>query len=1068
MPSNHYQFDGDNGFIIHDYNRQAPFSSFLPGIAGEQGRPAWAFYVNRGQGLASFGVRNKDGAMLEFYPADKAYQLTASRGFRTFLKIGEAGKTTTYEPFQRTADPAVQQRLIVQPHEFSVEETHADLGLRIRVDYFTLPQAAVPALVRRVTITNTSPTPQHIDIVDGLPQVLPYGMDQWCTKNMSRTAEAMMAVDGVADNTPFYRLKAFPGDSPVVLPVVGGNFFAGYMGTERTRTCVDWQRIFGGAADFSVPERFYADAALDLEGQVGGNRTPSAFQILAMELGAGAARQFYGIYGNAPSWNALQAFLATLTGEAYFEVKRAENRQLIQRLTQSAFTATAHPVLDAYTRQSYLDNGLRGGFSVPVPGGIRLHLFGRKHGDLERDYNNFLVPDTPYSEGDGNWRDMLQNRRTDLFFDPSLGSRNIRYFFNLIQPDGYNPLVLRNSRYVVTDASQLAADCAAVPGLQQLVSRPFKYGQLWELLKLQQPDADLEPVLRRILGAAVQEEDAELETGYWSDHWTYLVDLLEAFAAIYPERMGDLLGEGGYSFFDPTHCVQPRSAKYRMTERGVRQDGAVQARKDKIALIHSRPQFAHRSRAQQGVGEVVTTTLLGKVLTLVANKLAALDPLGIGIEMEADRPGWCDALNGLPGLFGSSVNETIELKRLVDFTHTALAGSSASCVLPSELFELLNALHALHSLVPAVNGQAHCHALWDARHNLLEGYRAQVFMGFGGAQKALSHGTARSMLGDISAFLTTAIAKASNTDGSITTYCAFEADTFTERADGTVHITAFAPRPLPLFLEGFVHAMRIATPAQARDLYLAVQKSDLYDRKLGMYRLNVPLTAQNFGNVLDLGRQGIFNYGWLENGSIFLHMHTKFVLEMLRGGLVQEFYANIDKLLIPLRDPAEYRRSTTENVSFIVSSGFDIDPREHGAGYVARLSGSTVEYLHIWTHLFLGARPFVFEDGELIFRPQPSLSHTLFTQQERLAQPFGADEWLPAHSASCAFLGDTLLVYTNPQRRDTFGTHATAIQTIALYGRDGSVQTVRAAELRGAAALALREGRVRRIELALA
>lgn len=67
-------------------------------------------------------MRNKDGAMLEFYPADKAYQLTASRGFRTFLKITEGGKTTTYEPFQRTANPAVQQRLIVQPHEFSVEK----------------------------------------------------------------------------------------------------------------------------------------------------------------------------------------------------------------------------------------------------------------------------------------------------------------------------------------------------------------------------------------------------------------------------------------------------------------------------------------------------------------------------------------------------------------------------------------------------------------------------------------------------------------------------------------------------------------------------------------------------------------------------------------------------------------------------------------------------------------------------------------------------------------------------------------------------------------------------------
>ena len=65
---------------------------------------------------------------------------------------------------------------------------------------------------------------------------------------------------------------------------------------------------------------------------------------------------------------------------------------------------------------------------------------------------------------------------------------------------------------------------------------------------------------------------------------------------------------------------------------------------------------------------MVLTTLLGKILTLVVNKLASLDPCGVGIEMEADRPGWCDAMNGLPGLLGSSVNETIELKRLADFT----------------------------------------------------------------------------------------------------------------------------------------------------------------------------------------------------------------------------------------------------------------------------------------------------------------------------------------------------------------------------------------------------------------
>ena len=101
MPKVSYSFDNNHCFIIEQYNDAAPFASFLPGIAGVTGIPAWVFYVNRGQAISSFGVRNKDGAILEFFPADKAYQLTASRGFRTFLKISDGVNSVTHEPFQR-------------------------------------------------------------------------------------------------------------------------------------------------------------------------------------------------------------------------------------------------------------------------------------------------------------------------------------------------------------------------------------------------------------------------------------------------------------------------------------------------------------------------------------------------------------------------------------------------------------------------------------------------------------------------------------------------------------------------------------------------------------------------------------------------------------------------------------------------------------------------------------------------------------------------------------------------------------------------------------------------------
>jgi hypothetical protein len=50
------------GFHLTGYNQARPFSSFLPGIAGEYGKPMWVFYTNRGQCISSFGVGDKNGA----------------------------------------------------------------------------------------------------------------------------------------------------------------------------------------------------------------------------------------------------------------------------------------------------------------------------------------------------------------------------------------------------------------------------------------------------------------------------------------------------------------------------------------------------------------------------------------------------------------------------------------------------------------------------------------------------------------------------------------------------------------------------------------------------------------------------------------------------------------------------------------------------------------------------------------------------------------------------------------------------------------------------------------------
>ncbi|HYH01689.1 MAG TPA: hypothetical protein VEC37_01165, partial [Bacillota bacterium] len=86
-----YQVETDGTFVINDYNNAQLFCSFFPGIAGEHGVPSWGFYINRGQGMAGFGFGNKNGALQEFVPADKAPWYAAWRGFRTLIKVGIYG-----------------------------------------------------------------------------------------------------------------------------------------------------------------------------------------------------------------------------------------------------------------------------------------------------------------------------------------------------------------------------------------------------------------------------------------------------------------------------------------------------------------------------------------------------------------------------------------------------------------------------------------------------------------------------------------------------------------------------------------------------------------------------------------------------------------------------------------------------------------------------------------------------------------------------------------------------------------------------------------------------------------
>ncbi|MCB1046040.1 MAG: hypothetical protein KDC10_02465 [Calditrichaeota bacterium] len=1085
----------DNGdFVVERYHAARPFSSFLPGIAGRMGIPMWVFYVNRGQGVASMGIRNKQQSILEFLPANRAWQLVGSQGFRTFLKLERGGVSRYFEPFQDALSDREldrDQRMRIRPWGLGIEEVNRSLGLELAVEYTTVADEPFAGLLRRLRIRNTGDTPLRLEALDGLPLVVPCGVDNHVMQHMRRTIEAFVEAGQVLERVPFFRAKVEPADRPDVRLIQGGHFYLSRLNATphvvQGPAIVDPERVFGNREDFAYPERFLDLPCMELSrGQIFGNRLPCALTPLSGHLDPGEELELDSLIGHAHSMQELAALLPRLEAPGYLDGQLERNRALIGELCQSGLLVSGQPLLDRYAAQNYLDNVMRGGHVhsvAPGQAGGTLHLYSRKHGDPERDYNDFQLLPTPYSQGNGNYRDVNQNRRSDLFFNPDLGSGNVEHFYQLLQLDGFNPLVIGETRLRLRPDLPLPATVrerlpeALWSRATELLRAGVSPGD-W-VLALQQAGAvsdDWDALLAALLPSCDALHVSEHGEGYWIDHWTYNLDLLENFQAVFPEQLPELLFERRtFSFHQSRHRVLPRAQKVVLYNGQPRQLDPVLC--DDASAEGEAQHGDPAERVLTASGEVYRTTLFASMLCLITNKLASLDPAGVGVEMEAGKPGWYDALNGLPGLFGSSLSEALEIRRHIQFLQPMIAQKgrrTGSVRLFVELADFLQDLAGLlkDSLAPE--------AFWDRATSLKESYRDRVRNGLSGHERELGMSELQAFFQSALHKLEAGLEQALDENGIPRTYFVHEALGHDPRLDDAgrpclnraglpcVRVTQFKQRALPLFLEGPVHLLRCRPGREtAARLLAAIEHSDLFDGALGMFKVNASLE----GESMEIGRCRVFSRGWLENESIWLHMEYKFMLELLRNELHQDFYRHFPKVFVPFFDPAVYGRSVLENSSFLVSSVHP-DTSLHGAGFVARLSGATAEFIQICSWLTMGAQPFRLDpEDELQLVFEPVLQAGLFTREERVitvAGRRGPDEWtLPVDSCSFMFLGTVLVTYHNPRRRDTFGENAVRPCRWTLHHADGRVQVVVAERLSGTEARAVRARDVRRVEILL-
>ena len=90
-----------------------------------------------------------------------------------------------------------------------------------------------------------------------------------------------------------------------------------------------------------------------------------------------------------------------------------------------------------------------------------------------------------------------------------------------------------------------------------------------------------------------------MQNGYWSDHWTYTLDLVENYLAIFPDHEESLLWDGEkVGFYLCPAVVRPRSVRYKLVSSSTKPGkNSCLSRHPDIPTDTSTPLYPKRTHA---------------------------------------------------------------------------------------------------------------------------------------------------------------------------------------------------------------------------------------------------------------------------------------------------------------------------------------------------------------------------------------------------------------------------------------------------------------------------------------
>ena len=714
----------------------------------------WLFVSSNG-GISA-GRKNPELALFPYYTDDKIADTAETTGSKTLLRVTKNGQIVLWEPFSIRSEGSFEITRNLYQNRFGnkviFEEINHDLGLGFQYEWNT---SNLYGFVKQSRLVNLSEETLDIALVDGLQNLMPYGVPSDLQTKTSNLANAYKRTELVAKTgLAFFALSAIIVDKAEP--------------SEALKTNVAWSAGLSAPvyllSSLQLP-RFRQGAKLVQETDIKGEKG-AYFVASHCTLEAGKSQHWMMVANVNQTQAAVVALNEQIQSDAQLptkvlqDVKDGSERLMELNASADALQYTADDLKDARHFSNVLFNIMRGGIfddnyqidqkdfgtylqkanqalfeeaqatlnQLPEvfsafelknlaqqsnkPDLIRLATeylplkFSRRHGDPSRPWNQFSINTNSEVDGSkildyqGNWRDIFQNWEALVHSYPGFIEGMIYRFLNASTFDGYNP-------YRVT-----------------------KDGFDWETIEPDNPWSYI---------------------GYWGDHQIiYLLKFLEFAEQQKFGTIENLLRKNDFVYANVPYEIKPY-------------DDIVKNPKDTIVFADDQEEKIHQRIQTIGADgallvnqaqEIHRVNFTEKILATLLSKLSNFVPEG-GIWMNTQRPEWNDANNALVGN-GISMVTLYYLRRFLKFFQPILQDATTQEVAVSlelkAFFEQMSAIFEKYASVLVISlNDATRKQITDALGNAASQYRNQIYrQGFSGEKHTIA-------TNDLAAFIATAL-----------------------------------------------------------------------------------------------------------------------------------------------------------------------------------------------------------------------------------------------------------------------------------------------------------------------